>query len=283
MSEKNYGESCLTKLDLDYMHLVDEIINEGIVCENRTGVDTIAISGSMIKHDMSIGFPLLTIKKVLFGVMATELEGFIKGISDKKWYQDRGCNIWDKWHNPKTNDENDLGKIYGYQWNNFGGVNQLAKLIDDVKNNPNSRRIIVSAWNPSDLGEMALPPCHVLYQVNRIGDKLDLVWYQRSVDVPLGLPFNIASYALLLELICNVTGNIPGKVIGMLSNCHIYEDQLDPIKNKLIPQAKKSSITTLPKLVIKRKLDSIYDFDASKDVEIVGYEHQPFVKIPVTA
>lgn len=305
VNRAGYDFSHLTKLDNDYMNLIQKILLEGIICENRTGINTRAISGAMIEHDMSLGFPLLTVKKTLFKVMAVELEGFIKGITDKRWYKERKCNIWNQWCNPEavsafdytyenehkekaTRDQmlkfqeecDDLGRIYGYQWNNFGGINQIRKVLNTLKIDPNNRRLIVSAWNPSDIDKMALPPCHVLWQINKIGDKLDLVWFQRSVDVPLGLPFNIASYALLLEAICQVSGYTAGKVIGMLSNCHIYENQIQPIVDGLIPQALESKITSLPQLLKQEMMSDIYEFDA-KAWEVFGYQHCDFVKIPI--
>ena len=286
---RNETFSNRTKLDQDYMLLLKKIILHGIRCKNRTGIDTIALSGYMLEHDMSNGFPLLTNKKVLFDVLAVELEGFIKGITDKKWYQDNGCHIWDSWHNPKSNHYYDLGKFYAYQYRRFndnsGKGDQIKNLINALKdeNQCNSRRLIVSAWNPLQLDETALPACHVLYQVNKMGDKLDLVWYQRSCDTILGIPFNIASYGLLLELICKETGYIPGKLIGMLSNVHIYENQMDALINKLIPQTirNEKNITKLPKLIIKDSFNSIFNFKAKKDVEIINYEHDSFVKFPV--
>ena len=302
LNSNGYDFSHLTKLDADYMNLIQKILFDGTVCENRTGINTRAISGAMIEHDMSLGFPLLTVKKTMFKVMAVELEGFIKGITDKQWYKDRNCNIWNEWCNPKAlakamidpsiypkkdkleiqKEINDLGPIYGAQWNSFGvsNLNQIKTVLETLKTNPDSRRMIVSAWNPEDLGMMALPPCHVLWQINKIGDKLDLVWFQRSVDVPLGLPFNIASYALLLEAICKVSGYKPGKLIGMLSNCHIYENQIQPIVDGLIPQALESTITTLPILVKQESMEDIYDFDAAS-WEIRDYQHCNFVKIPI--
>ena len=286
---RNETFSNRTKLDQDYMLLLKKIILHGIRCENRTGINTIALSGYMLEHDMSNGFPLLTNKKVLFDVLAVELEGFIKGIIDKKWYQDNGCHIWDSWHNPKSNRYYDLGKFYAYQYRRFndnsGKGDQIKNLINALKdeNQCNSRRLIVSAWNPLQLDETALPACHVLYQVNKMGDKLDLVWYQRSCDTILGIPFNIASYGLLLELICKETGYIPGKLIGMLSNVHIYENQMDALINKLIPQTirNEKNITKLPKLIIKDSFNNIFNFKAKKDVEIINYEHDSFVKFPV--
>lgn len=296
MNENSFNSR--TNIDKQYMKMMEKVLKTGELCQNRTGIDTYAISGDMITHNMSEGFPLLTVKKVLFPVLATELEGFVKGITDKKWYQDRSCHIWDNWHNPATGDENDLGKFYAHQWRRFNDNvdkgdqlrNVLKMLIDP--NQCDSRRLIVSAWNPLQLDCTSLPACHCLYQINKIGNKLDLCWYQRSVDLPLGLPFNLASYALLLRLICKVTGFIPGSVIGFLSNVHIYSNQVEPILTKLIPQAieNRNVIDSLPRLVIKDSIirngdkisiDDLFTFDAVKDLEIFNYEHDQFVKIPV--
>ncbi len=256
-------------IDVQYLDLVQKILNEGVRKENRTGVDTLAIAGAMIEHDMSEGFPLLTSKKMAFKSIKVELEGFIKGIRSKQWFKDRGCNIWNEWCNPQkvpyANDvetkakmaaEDDLGVIYGVQWRNFidprheikldngtrflyeeyanaFGVDQLKNIVKTLKTNPNDRRMICSAWNPMALGEMALPPCHLLWQVTVIDGKLNLAWYQRSVDVPLGLPFNIASYGLLLHLLAKEAGLKEGRLIGFLMDTHIYVNQIDALKEQI--------------------------------------------------
>jgi thymidylate synthase len=263
-------------IDVQYLDLVQKILNEGVRKENRTGIDTLAIAGACIEHDMSEGFPLLTTKKMAFKSVKVELEGFIKGIRSKKWFQDRGCTIWDEWCNPAVvpygNDadskarmkaEDDLGLIYGVQWRDFKtpdalktsirerrtmdgkaieqfsmlepcrGVDQLAKIVDTLKTNPNDRRMVCSAWNPQALGQMALPPCHLLWQVTVIDGKLNLAWYQRSVDVPLGLPFNIASYGLLLHLLAKEAGLKEGRLIGFLMDTHIYVNQIDALKDQI--------------------------------------------------
>lgn len=295
LKDENFSNR--TKVDQSYMLMIKKILFEGIVCKNRTGIDTIALSGYMLEHNMSEGFPLLTNKKVLFSVLATELEGFIKGIIDKKWYKDRGCNIWNSWKNPfSTIDDDDLGPIYGYQWRRFNcppdnchypESDQLQNVVSNLidKKGSNNRRLIVSAWNPQQLKYMALAPCHVLFQLSEMNEKLDLVWFQRSCDTILGIPFNLASYALLLELICKTTGHIPGKVIGMLSNVHIYENQIDPLLDKLIPQTitNENNITTLPKLEIKESFKDVFNFEAAKDVEVIDYQHDLFVKFPSAA
>ena len=242
-----------------YIALVKEILKEGEFKENRTGVRTKVIPGYMFKHDMSLGFPLLTTKLVPLNLVAKELEFFIKGITDKKWLQNRRCNIWNQWCNPDIipygNDEQikadmakerDLGPIYGFQWRHFnaeykgpvlepgpGGTDQLKNLINTLKTNPDDRRMLVSAWNPNQISRMALPPCHYCFQVTVDNGKLNLFWNQRSVDVCLGLPFNIASYGILLLLLCKETGFKPGKLIGFLADTHIYEGHIKTVKKQI--------------------------------------------------
>src|SRR3989344_1187978 len=226
-----------------YLNIVKEILTKGQRKENRTGVDTIVIDGAIFKHDMQEGFPLLTTKKMATKVIRVELEGFIKGITDKKWYKERGCNIWNEWGNPqmapyghdaesrkRMAEERDLGPIYGWQWRHFGaeylghdadysekGTDQLKKVVDTLKKNPLDRRMIVSAWNPNDLGKMALPPCHYSFQVTSDGEKLNLFWNQRSIDTMLGLPFNIASYGFLLHLLAKESKMKEGNLVGFLA------------------------------------------------------------------
>jgi len=287
-TEESFDFRDRTNIDQRYLGMIVKILSCGKLCENRTGIDTLALSGYMLEHDMADGFPLLTIKKTLFPVMATELEGFIKGITDKQWFKDRGCNIWNSWKNPLSDDDNDLGPIYGSQWRNFNNDNdpetgdQLQNVITNLINHrgSNNRRLIVSAWNPQQLKSMALVPCHFAFQLSEMNETLDLIWYQRSCDVPLGVPFNLASYALLLELICKATGHIPGKVIGMLSNVHIYVNQIEPIIKKLIPQAHANinQISKLPRLLIKDSFIDVYNFEAARDVEVIDYRHDSFVK-----
>jgi len=242
-------------IDEVYKKVVENILKNGTKKENRTGTDTVSVSGSMIEYDMSEGFPLLTTKKMAWKTIRVELEGFIKGITSKSWFQERGCKIWNEWCNPqkvayghdeetqkKMAEEDDLGPIYGYQWRQFNsdyssepprnrldlhskywGVDQLAWAIDQLKTNPQSRRIIVSAWNPQQLNEMALVPCHYSFQLLQNDGKLDLLFNMRSVDVALGKPFNLASYGLLLELIAKECGLKAGKLIGFFADTHIYE------------------------------------------------------------
>lgn len=275
-----------------YLDIVNRILSDGAVKKNRTGVDAISIAGAMFEHDMSEGFPILTTKSVPFKLVSSELEFFIKGITDKKWLSDRGNHIWDEWcsplkvpygHDEKTKEkmkaERDLGPIYGWQWRNFGaryvaydkkpkghGVDQLKNIVDKLKSDPSDRRMIVSAWNPLDIKNMALPPCHYSFQVTVINDKLNLLWNQRSVDTALGLPFNIASYGLLLHLLAKESGLKEGKLVGFLADTHIYVNHVEGMKEQL-----KRKPYKLPKIQTDN-FKSIFDWEFT-DSKMENYVH----------
>lgn len=283
-----------------YFEIVRQILTDGELKHNRTGVDAKSIPGFMFKHDMQTGFPLLTSKFVPFRLIASELEFFIKGITDKNWLQDRNNHIWDEWcssdcvpysHDEETRKkmflENELGPIYGWQWRNFGaeyvahnkekigyGCDQLKSLVNTLKTNPNDRRMLVMAWNPLDLHRMALPPCHYGFQVTVINNKLNLLWNQRSVDVALGLPFNIASYALLLHLLAKETGFQEGTLVGFLADVHVYVNHIKGLEEQLwrIPK-KLSTIKT-------DKFTSIFDWEYTDSI-VSDYEHHPRIKFDV--
>ena len=219
--------------------------------------------------------------------MLVELEGFINGITDKRWYQERGCHIWDEWANPKMvpyghdeeskrlmKEETDLGRIYGAQWRDFGGVDQLQKMIDLLKNDPNSRRIIVSAWNPPELDQMALQPCHWGYQALVMGDRLHLSWNQRSVDTMLGLPFNIASYATLLHLLSLETSIEAGTLTGFLGDVHIYENHLDGAREQV-----EREPLELPRIRTK-DFTSLFEWDHTK-TRFLGYKPHEKIAFPI--
>lgn len=285
-----------------YLDIVRRILTEGERKKSRTGIDTIAIAGAMFEHDMAKGFPLLTTKKTPFRLVATELEFFIKGITDKKWLQDRNNHIWDEWANPqkapyghdaeskqRMMEERDLGPIYGFQWRHFGaayvdcatdytgqGVDQLQRIVDTLTSNPHDRRMIVNAWNPLQLEQQGLPPCHFVFQVTVIDGKLNLLWNQRSVDVPLGLPFNIASYGLLLHLLAKEAGLREGRLIGFLSDTHIYVNQVDGIREQL---ARDPDRYPLPRLVTD-PFTSIWDWKAEHS-QVEGYESYPKIDFPI--
>ena len=282
-----------------YLDIVEKIINEGHLEDTRTGIKAYTIAGAMFEHDMSKGFPLLTTKKTPFKLVATELEFFISGITDKKWLQDKNNHIWDEWANPKKApyghdkeskkkmlEERELGPIYGFQWRHFNapyesyytdysskGIDQLKKVVETLKTNPRDRRMIISAWNPQQFGEMALPPCHYSFQITVIDGKLNLLWNQRSVDTMLGLPFNIASYALLLHLLAKETGLKEGKLVGFLADVHIYENHIDGAKEQLTRDPNKYPLPTIE----TENWKSIFDWHA-EDTKILNY--QSYDKIP---
>ncbi len=285
-----------------YLDIVQKVLDQGSLKSNRTGIDTYAIAGAIFEHNMSDGFPLLTTKKVPFRLVASELEFFIKGITDKQWLIDNNNHIWDEWANPKKvpyghdeetkkkmMEERDLGAIYGFQWRHFNaeydnydsdytdrGVDQLKSVVETLKKNPNDRRMIVSAWNPCMLDEMALPPCHYGFQVTVIDGKLNLLWNQRSVDTMLGLPFNIASYALLLHLLAKESGLEEGKLVGFLADVHIYENHKTGATEQLGRDVSKYKLP-----VIKTdKFTSIFDWQYG-DTEVVNYESYPRIKFDI--
>jgi len=286
----------------EYLDIIKKILNEGEKKDDRTGTGTISISGMMFQHDLKNGFPLLTTKKIPFRLVASELEFFIKGITDKEWLRERNNHIWDEWCSPlkipyghdeetkkKMKEERDLGPIYGFQWRHFGadyknyntdytgqGVDQFKKLIETLKTNPTNRRMLVCAWNPTKLNEMALPPCHYNFQVIVIGDKLNLLWNQRSVDTMLGLPFNIASYSLLLHLLAKETGLKEGTITGFLADTHIYSNHIEGAEEQLTRDPNKYQ---LPKIETKN-FTSIFDWNY-KDTEIIDYESYPGIKLPI--
>ena len=267
-----------------YKDYLQYVLDNGVMTANRTGVNTLACSGYMLKHDMKDGFPLLTTKKMGIKNIASELEMFIKGIQDKRWLQERNNHIWDEWCNPQkvpyNNDEEtkakmlaepDLGPIYGSQWVCFNGDaekgNQLKTVIDTLRKDPTSRRLIVSAWNPLQLDQMALPPCHVGFELLCYPEQgtMDIIWAQRSCDSFLGVPYDLASYALLLTLICKETGYTPGSVYGMLGSCHIYENHFDVVKEQLSRPTHK-----LPTIEIENWVD-IWNWQYT-DVKLLNYE-----------
>ena len=241
-----------------YLKIVEQIINWGVNKEDRTGVGSRSLAGCFFEHNMQQGFPLLTTKRVPFDLVATELEFFIHGKTDKQWLKDRGCHIWDEWcssdrvpygHDKATKramlEERELGPLYGWQWRNFGAkyqdfrtpplnnfrrIDQFDNLLTMLKNNPDDRRMLVVAWNPLDNHRMALPPCHWAFQVTVTGGMVNLMWNQRSVDTALGLPFNIASYGLLLHLLAKETGYGEGRLCGFLGDTHLYLNHIDKIQ-----------------------------------------------------
>lgn len=283
-----------------YLDIVKKILDNGIDKKDRTGVGTIAISGVIFEHNMADGFPLLTTKSVPLRLVASELEFFLRGISDKKWLQDRNNHIWDEWcspaivpyaHDPETKkkmlEERDLGPIYGWQWRHFGakyidyktdytgqGVDQVKRVINLLKTNPDDRQMLVLAWNPMDIDKVIPPFCHYGWQVTVLDGKLNLMWNQRSVDVALGLPFNIASYGLLLHLLAKEIGLKEGRLVGFLGDTHIYTNHVEGLKEQLTREPKK-----LP-TIKTNNFTSIFNWKYT-DSEVINYEPHPRIKFEI--
>jgi thymidylate synthase len=334
---------------VNYKEIVQNVLQNGVPkqptrMENGMAVavenGTIGTFCEIFRHNMAEGFPLSTLRKLPFRSICVELEGFIKGITTKGWFQDRECKFWNEWANPKavkniinemkeaspskdgwdySNERcrkkvqkaaNDLGPIYGYQWRSFDqhypvtwdgygntkgqcewanriaddwevngvqyGTDQLKNIVNTLKSNPYDRRMVCSAWNPNQMHLMALPPCHYSWGVVVYGDKLNLHWNQRSVDSSHGLPCNIASYGLLMMLLCEESGLQPGELVGKLEDCHLYDNTIGPMQ-ELVSREEKE----LPQMKIKRKTDgkfSIFDWEYT-DVELIGYDPHPAINV----
>lgn len=254
-----------------YKALVRRVLEKGKLRKNRTGIDTISTFGESFRHDMRKGMPFLTTKKIHIKSCIHELLWFLKGDTNIKYLNDNGVHIWDPW----ADSEGNLGPIYGYQWTNSGPnhVNQILNAVDAIKYDSYSRRIIIDAWNPSDLQDMALPPCHILYQFYPDPEtkELSLSVYMRSADLFLGVPFDIAEGGLLLSMVAKVTGYIPYELIYIFGDTHIYVNHLEQISEQL-----KRECFELPKLVLN-KLDSIFDYTYN-DFNIFGYKCHPALK-----
>ena len=285
----------MSNLDKTFQETLDLILTKGYKKEDRTGTGTISFPGVMIRHDMSDGYPLLTLRTVPFKSAAIELEGFIKGITSKQWYKERGCNYWNQWCNPKvvpygTDDDtkkkmeecDDLGEIYGKQWRDFqdpqnlyGSTvkDQLKDVVDTLKSNPNSRRMLCSAWNPLALNHMALPPCHFAWQVNVTDGKLNLFYYMRSVDFVLGNDLN--TYGLLLHLLAKESNLKEGMLVGFFADAHIYLNHINGIKELL----SRNATSDLPTIETDN-FKSIYDWQYS-DTILCDYNPLPSVKFNV--
>ena len=239
-----------------YQDLLKRILDEGVEKGDRTGTGTISVFGNQMRFNLQEGFPLLTTKKLHLKSIIYELLWFLRGDTNAKWLQERGVRIWNEW----ADENGDLGHIYGYQWRswpdyNGGHVDQISEVIEQIKNNPNSRRLIVSAWNVADINNMNLPPCHILFQFYVANGKLSCQLYQRSADTFLGVPFNIASYALLTMMVAQVCELEPGDFVYTTGDTHLYLDHIEQAKLQLTREPRQ-----LPKMVINPDVKSIFDF-----------------------
>ena len=259
-----------------YLDLLREIIDNGVTKTDRTGVGTKSIFGHQMRFNLQDGFPLLTTKKVFLKGIIYELLWFLKGDTNIKFLTDHNVHIWDEW----ADENGDLGYVYGKQWRSWEAtdgrvIDQISQVVDLIKNHPDSRRILVSAWNPAEIDKMALPPCHCLFQFYVADGKLSCQLYQRSADTFLGVPFNIASYALLTMMLAQVCGLEPGEFIHTTGDTHIYLNHLDQVNEQLSREPRP-----LPKMIINPDVKSIFDFKY-EDFKLEGYDPYPAIKAPV--
>ena len=259
-----------------YLDLMQKVLDEGQEKSDRTGTGTLSIFGHQMKFDLSKGFPLVTTKKVHLKSIIHELIWFLQGSTNISYLKENGVSIWDEW----ADENGDLGPVYGAQWRswpdgNNGTIDQIENLINGINNNPDSRRHIVSAWNPALVDEMALPPCHSLFQFYVADGELSCQLYQRSADIFLGVPFNIASYALLTHMIAQVCNLKAGKFVHTLGDAHLYVNHLEQAKLQL-----SREVMGLPELKLSSNVDNIFDFKF-EDIEIVNYESHPAISAPI--
>ena len=259
-----------------YLDFMRHVYEHGAEKTDRTGTGTRSVFGYQMRFNLQDGFPLVTTKKLHLKSIIHELIWFLAGSTNTKYLKDNGVSIWDEWADPEGN----LGPIYGYQWRSWPTpdgrhVDQIAQVLEQIRNNPDSRRMIVSAWNVADIPQMKLPPCHAFFQFYVADGKLSCQLYQRSADIFLGVPFNIASYALLTHMVAEQTGLDVGEFIWTGGDCHLYSNHMEQVQEQL-----SRTPYPLPKLLIKRKPESIFDY-RFEDFEITGYQSHPHIKAPV--
>ena len=281
-----------TKNEQAYLDLLRLVLNEGTEKGDRTGTGTLSHFGAQLRFDLASGFPLLTTKKVHFKSIAYELFWFLSGSTHVDYLQANGVRIWNEWATAEQTARfdrpaGDLGPVYGHQWRNYGatkddagnynadGVDQITQVIEQIKTNPNSRRLIVSGWNPGEADQVALPPCHTMFQFFVADNKLSCQLYQRSADLFLGVPFNIASYALLTHMVAQICGLEVGEFIWTGGDCHIYQNHREQVELQLT-----RSLYTLPTLVLNPDIDDIFAF-TYEDISVEGYESHPAIKAKV--
>ena len=277
----------MNDLDKQYQNLLADILISGRKKEDRTGTGTLSVFGRQIRHDMRDGFPLLTTKKMAWKTMVTELLWFLRGDTNIKFLHDNNCHIWDGDYEKSGRTDGELGPIYGKQWRawttwtnqDLEDIDQIQNLINELKTNPNSRRLMVSAWNVGELDQMVLPPCHYGFQCYvREGKYLSLMWNQRSVDTFLGLPFNIASYGLLLEMIAKEVNMIPDELIGNLGDVHLYSNHIEQAKEQISREPFE-----LPSIVMRKACSILGEREyTTDDITLINYEYHPAIKAPLS-
>lgn len=259
-----------------YLDLLSRILNEGVHKGDRTGTGTLSVFGNQMRFNLRDGFPLLTTKKLHLKSIIYELLWFLRGDTNIHYLQEHGVRIWNEW----ADEHGDLGPVYGHQWRSWpdykgGTIDQIANILDQIKHNPNSRRMLVTAWNPAEVDEMALPPCHCLFQFYVVDGRLSLQLYQRSADTFLGVPFNIASYALLLQMMAQVTGLEAGEFIHTTGDTHLYSNHLEQAKLQLTRTPRP-----LPKMKINSDVKDLFAFKY-EDFELVDYNPYPHISAEV--
>lgn len=259
-----------------YLDLLRRVLDEGARKSDRTGTGTLSVFGHQMRFDLAEGFPLVTTKKLHLRSIVHELLWFLKGDTNVRYLQENKVSIWDEWADENGN----LGPVYGKQWRAWEGadgrtVDQIAWVVDEIRRNPDSRRLVVSAWNPAEIDRMALAPCHCLFQFHVADGRLSCQLYQRSADVFLGVPFNIASYALLTQMMAQVTGLVPGDFVHSFGDAHLYLNHLDQAREQLARAPRP-----LPRLVLNPAVRSIFDF-TFEDIVIEDYDPHPAIKAPV--
>ncbi len=269
----------MTNIENEYKKLMETILYKGLDKADRTGTGTKSIFGATIRHDMSMGFPLLTGKRVSFKAAKTELLWILQGRTDLKYLEDNGVKYWRPDYERSGRTDETLGPVYGKQWRDFGGIDQLWQLVYNIRFHPNSRRLMVSAWNPAEMKDMVLPPCHYAFQVYVNDGKLDLMWQQRSADVFLGLPYDIAMYGLLLELLAKGSNMQPGQLIGQLGDCHLYNNHLDQAKIYL-SRSKRAlpNLFVLDGVKLNKEIQSQVFIPQPNEIKLINYNPYPAIK-----
>lgn len=276
----------MKNFDTQYKEIIQECLEDGFLRPTRSGIPAYSLIGKTISHDMKLGFPLCTLRQMPQKGMRVETEFYLKGYTDKKWLTDRGCHFWDYWQNRKSDNPNDLGPTYGFEWRNFGaeykgignyegqGIDQIKWVLEKLRKYPENKRLVVSQWNPKDIDQQAIPPCPFAFQLLKHGDELNIIFYQRSADVCLGLPNDFAQHALLLHLFCLETGYKPGKVVGMFGQVELYENHIEgankllTIKPLTCPTAETKNFTT------------IFDWKF-EDTTFINYQHGEKISFPI--
>ena len=269
----------MTNIENEYKKLMETILYKGLDKADRTGTGTKSIFGTTIRHDMSMGFPLLTGKRVSFKAARTELLWILQGRTDLKYLEDNGVKYWRPDYERSGRTDETLGPVYGKQWRDFGGIDQLWQLVYNIRFHPNSRRLMVSAWNPAEMKDMVLPPCHYAFQVYVNDGKLDLMWQQRSADVFLGLPYDIAMYGLLLELLAKGSNMQPGQLIGQLGDCHLYNNHLDQAAIYL-SRSKRAlpNLFVLDGVKLNKEIQSQVFIPQPNEIKLINYNPYPAIK-----